>query len=89
MTDNSGNNITLDDVSDAEESDSDRVTDISPAQHDSASASGHAADLEVDDDVDELGEEAGISYDSNEELGIDHKLHLNTQPEPPTEDEPA
>lgn len=75
-------------LNDADEDKSD-TRDISPAMHDSSSASGHAPDLEVDDDVDELGEESGISYNSEEELGIDHKVSVTTQSQPPEEDQPS
>lgn len=59
-----------------------------PALHDQNAASGHQPDLESDDDIDEMGEDLGVTYDENEELSIDSKVPVITESEPPTEDTP-
>jgi len=61
----------------------------SPAVQDANSASGHTTDLEADDNVDDLGAEAGINYSQAESLGIEKKVHVTTETEPPTTDEPS
>lgn len=81
--------IHLSDLHDDDQGHNDDPQVVPPAVHDSGAASGHAPDLEVDDDVDELGEEVGINYDETEELGIDHKVPLSTETIPPEEDRPS
>lgn len=76
--------VSLDELDPTDHSNDNR----SPADADAASASGHAPDLESDDDVDFLGDEAGVIYSDDEELGIDQKVQVTTTPEPPTEDTP-
>lgn len=92
MTDDNQNQLPDDDVislDSATEPDEQSSSDLPPAQSDMTSASGHAPDLEADDDVDDLGEEAGLSYAPDEELGIDHKVQINTTSEPPSPDTPS
>lgn len=93
MTDINDLDQTIDDDNSTDDQDGSSADDNqqvqSPANSDSSSASGHAPDLEVDDDVDELGAESGLTYREDEELGIDHKVSVNTRPEPPSEDTPS
>lgn len=60
----------------------------SPAQDDMEGPSGHSPDLEVDDDVDFMGEASGLTYEENEPLGIDQKVPVQTPAEPPAADTP-
>jgi len=55
----------------------------SPARQDIDREEG----VEWDDDVDELGEDIGITYDENEPLDITKKYNINPQSEPPTEND--
>lgn len=89
MTNVSDDKPTTISINDLEESSDEQAIDqASPALHDSASASGHAADLETDDDVDILGQTSGLTYDEQEPLGIDSKISYSTKSEPPSEDTP-
>ena len=45
-----------------------------PVLGDEGAASGHAPDVESDDDVDRMGEAVGIVYQSDEELNIAKKV---------------
>jgi hypothetical protein len=74
--------ISLDQLDETDHSDTHVQT---PAMQDESSASGHTPDLESDDDIDEMG---AVVYGEKEELGIDSKVTVVTESEPPVEDTP-